>query len=283
MPDIIDLLKNWWKQILLVLVLSVVAVGVITFLKKPQYLSSTTAVPSSAFASDKSKIFSENIQILYSELGTPDDLDMVLGTAALDTVYLAVTDQFNLFDHYKVSEKGDAARTKAAYLLKKNSSVMKTGYGELKVKVWDTDKNLAPQLADAILSALQAIHTDLKNAGNETALKGLREGQKKIKAMIDAVDDSLQTAGRDESARFLMQERKKTAQEQLARYERLISEYQLMNDSKAPALLIVEKAKAAAWPDRPKKMQVLLATALLSLLFALLAALLLDKRKTARS
>ena len=50
-----------------------------------------------------------------------------------------------------MTEKGDAASNKAASLLKKNTKVMKSEYGELKVKVWDTDKNLAPQLANAVM------------------------------------------------------------------------------------------------------------------------------------
>ena len=145
MPEITGLIKNWWKQMLAVTLLSLLTVGVITFLKPRLYLSVATAVPASAFAADKSKIFNENIQQLYSSLGTPDDLDMILGTANLDTVYLAVTDQFNLFDHYKLSEKGNAARIKAGLLLREMTKVMKSAYGELQVKVWDTDKNLVAE------------------------------------------------------------------------------------------------------------------------------------------
>ena len=32
MPDIIDLIRRWWKQMLAVVLLSLLAVGVITFL-----------------------------------------------------------------------------------------------------------------------------------------------------------------------------------------------------------------------------------------------------------
>ena len=107
MPDIFDLSKRWWKQILAVIIASLLVVGTVTYLKPKKYLSVATALPASSFASDKSKIFNENIQALYSALGTPDDLDMIVGTAKLDTVYLAVTDQFNLFDHYRMKEKGE--------------------------------------------------------------------------------------------------------------------------------------------------------------------------------
>ena len=268
MPDIIDLIRRWWKQMLAVVLLSLLAVGVITFLKPRLYLSVATAVPASSFLSDKSKIFNENIQELYSTLGTPDDLDMIVGTSTLDTVYLTVTDGFNLFDHYKVSEKGKDARMKAALLLRGNSKVMKSEYGELKVKVWDTDKNLAPQLANAILDKLQSIHQHLQSAGNETTLKGLIAGKEKLQAKFDSSGAS--------------PEKRNLLQAQLLQYEKIISEYQLMIDSKPPSLITIEKARPSSWPDKPRRMQILMATAVISLLFAFFAALIMERRKTSR-
>lgn len=268
MPDITELIRNWWKQMLAVVVLSLLAVGTITFLKPVQYLSVATALPASSFASDRSKIFNENIQALYSTLGTPDDLDMILGTGQLDTVYFTVARDFNLFDHYKMAEKGETAIPKAASKLRKNAKVMKSEYGELKVKVWDTDKNLAPQLANAIMNKLQAIHQDLQSAGNTATLQGLITGKEKLQKQLDSM--------------LVSPEAKNSIGTRLDQYEKLIGEYQVMIDSKPPVLISVEKAKASGWPDRPRRMQVLVATAVLSLLFAFFAALLMEGRKTNR-
>ncbi len=267
MPDMFDLFKNLWKQMLAVIIASLLIVGTVTYLKPQKYLSVATAVPASSFASDKSKIFNENIQALYSALGTPDDLDMIVGTARLDTVYLAVTDQFNLYDHFKMQEKGEAARSKAASLLKKNTKVMKSEYGELKVKAWDTDKNLAPQLANAIMEKLKAIHQDLQNAGNLATLQGLISRKEKLQQAADSTMNTVENTTR--------------RKEQISQYEKLIGEYQLMVDTKPPVLITVEKAKAAAWPDQPKTVQLLMATVVLAFIFSLLAALVLERKKTA--
>jgi LPS O-antigen subunit length determinant protein (WzzB/FepE family) len=279
MPDLFDLLKSWWKKIVAVMILSLLAVGIITFLKPRQFLSTATAVPGNSFASDKSKIFNENIQTLYSTLGTADDLDMIIGTANLDTAYLAVTDQFNLFDHYKMSEKGNAARYKAAVLLKKNTKVMKSEYGELKVKVWDTDKNLAPQLANAIMDELNLIHQNLQGAGNEAALIGLKSGQQRIKNNIDSINRYLSKVLAEGEMVENFVSRREIMKGQIQQYEKLIGEYQLMVDSKPLPLIIVEKAKSSDWPDKPRRIQIMIATAALSFLFALFAALVLERRK----
>jgi len=257
MPDIINLIKKWWKQIIAVVFISMILAGAILFLKPNQYLSVATAVPASSFAADKSVFFNENIQSLYSTLGTPDDLDMILGTASLDTVYLAITDDFNLYDHYKIKETGNEARTKASVILKKNTRVIKSEYGNLKVKVWDTDKTLAPQLANSIMEKLQSIHQNLQSAGNEFRLKSLLAAKEKTQT------------GKDSTG---------TVTDKLKQYEKLIAEYQLMVDTKPLSLIIIEKAKVSGLPDKPKRIQLLTATAILSFLFALLIALLLERK-----
>ena len=264
MPDLFTLIRNWWKPILLLLLLSLTAVGVIVFTKRPEYRSVATAVPASTYSSDKARIFNNNIEQLYTALGTPDDLDLVVGTGKLDTVYLAVTRKFNLQDHYKMEEKGDAAIYKAATLLKKNSSVTKSEYGELKVSVWDTDKNLAPQLANAVMKQLQTMHQHLQQAGNEASLQSLLAMKEKL-----IIERELTK----------MDEAKATISARLAEYDKLIGQYQLIQSNPSLALIVVENARANDWPDRPKRVQWMLGTAVLALLFSLLLAAFLESRK----
>jgi uncharacterized protein involved in exopolysaccharide biosynthesis len=253
-------LINQWKFILALLLIAMLAAAAYTWFKKPEYLSVTTALPSSVYANDRSRLFNENIQILYSELGTPDELDVIAASGQLDTVYLAVTDQFNLFDHYQ--SKQPNAREKSAEILKGKSKVVKTGSGELKVSVWDTDPNLAPQLANAIMDQLQRIHTDARNAGNEHMIARLR-----ISLDSTLVLDSLNA------------EEIKAIQEKIARLQKLMTEYELISEAKTPALVIIEKARPAIRADRPRCMQILIGTFVLTLLLSFLLAIYRERIK----
>jgi uncharacterized protein involved in exopolysaccharide biosynthesis len=244
MPDIFYLISRWWKQMLVVIVIALVTVGAIVFFLPDKYLSVATALPANPALTDRSSVFSDNLQIPSPSLGTEEELDIIVGTGQLDTVYIAVVTAFNLWDHYKTEEKGDAAITKAAYLLKKNTSIAKSGYGELKVRVWDTDKNLAPQLANAIIDQLDLIHQSLQNKYNNAILA-------ELSAKADSAD----------------------------KYHKLLEEYRIIVNAKSPALLVVEKARPSPWPDKPKRAMILVGTAILSFLFSLLAALVLERRK----
>ncbi|HMT73080.1 MAG TPA: hypothetical protein PKA77_03365 [Chitinophagaceae bacterium] len=264
MPDIFDLIKTWWKQILSLTILSVIVTVSILLIKPALYLSTATALPASSFASDKSRLFNENIEALYSALGTPDDLDIILGTASLDTVFAAVAKKTDLVSHYKMQDKGENADAKTVKLLKKRSSVTKNEYGNLKVKVWDTNKEKAAVLANEIMNLLSEMHQNLMSEGNKAALHGLIDGRQKILTQADSARDAAKR-----TALILRTQE----------YEKLIGEYQLMIDSKPPALIIVEKAKPSGRPDKPNIILATVASGALGFLFSLLAVLILQRRK----
>src|SRR5689334_22953354 len=150
MPDLFDLFSRWWKQILLLMITGVIVSGIVLFFIPNKYAGVATALPAPTYAADKTGVFSQNLQELYSSLGSTDDLDKFLGTARLDTIYTAVAAQFNLAAHYTIKIDTLSLR-KAAVVLKERTKVIKTDYGELQVKVWDTERNYAANLANAIM------------------------------------------------------------------------------------------------------------------------------------
>ena len=278
MPDIFYLVSKWWKQMLALVLISLVVAGIILFLQPRQYLSVATAVPANSLSADKAKIFNHNIEELYSNIGLPDDLDMILGTGQLDTVYLAVTDQFNLFDHYKISDDKNK-RTIAARLLKRYSRIIKSGYGELQVKVWDTDKDLAPQLANSIMTKLESIHNALQNNNNQQALQSLQLAIKKIQTDIDSINLLHPGTTLTQQAEEPYSIRRRVLISQLEEYQKLAGEYQLLTNAGSRVLLVLEKARPSVYPDKPDWIKTIVATAFLSLIFALLVALIMEKRK----
>ncbi|MBK6936308.1 MAG: hypothetical protein IPH18_05015 [Chitinophagaceae bacterium] len=74
MPDIFDLIKIWWKQIVSLTILSVLVTGAVVLFRPALYLSTATALPASSFASDKSRVFNENIEVPCSTPWHSDDL-----------------------------------------------------------------------------------------------------------------------------------------------------------------------------------------------------------------
>jgi uncharacterized protein involved in exopolysaccharide biosynthesis len=280
MTDLFIIIRNWWKHCLVLVLLAMIIAYIICMMQARQYLSVATALPASSLGNDKARVFNSNIQALYSSLGTTDELDMLVGTGQLDTIYLAVTDEYNLQDHYKMKEEGDAARTKAALSLKKNTHVLRSDYNELKVKVWDTDKHLAAQLANALMVRLQSIHSALQNMSNEATINALDLNVKKAKQSIDSIGSFLANADITAAAAKEFTDRRESLMAQIHQYENLRAEYQLIIDTKTSALLVVENARPAQYADRPNTPMILMITGFLALLFAFFTAAILESNKT---
>ena len=280
MPDLFDLMWRWRKQILLLVLTTLIVTTVVVFLIPKRYLSVATALPASSYATDKTSVFSQNLQSLYSTIGLPDDLDKIVGTAHLDTVYRYVIAQIDLTDHFGINKSDVNAIAKAAMILKKHTRVIKSDYGELKVKVWDVDRDLAPGLANAIMEKLQQIHQDVQTVNNSMILARINEEYFKKKLDYEKLNDSIQDAG-NSSMVDLLNAQKSSLLQQIQEYEKLLNQYKLMVDAKPQALIVIERATPAVSPDQPRPLQAIIAATIMSFFFGLLTALLLNKRKLA--
>lgn len=277
MPDIFELIAKWWKQILIFIFLTLVVTAVIVFTMPKKYLGVATALPAATYSTDKAGVFGENVETLYPSIGTSDDLDMILGTAHLDTVYSAVAAQLNLADYFGIDKADPERNKKAGAILIDKKRVIKSDYGGLRVKVWDGDRQRAAEMANAIMEELQRIHQEVQTANNEELLEKIKQEYAAKKSEFLQLNDSLQT-----TIDPVVQTKKLALLEQLHQYEKLESQYQLMVNAKPRSLVVVEKASPALWPDKPRPKETLIAAAVLSLFFGLFIALILERRRMIR-
>lgn len=274
MPDLLIILSRWWKFILGLTAGAVILAFIITLLLPKQYLSTATALPANSLVADKARILNANIEALYPEIGLPDELDKLEGTAALDTLFIAVANEFKLDEHYHI-HASDESIDKAVLKLRKNSNISRTGYGELRVKVWDVDRNIAAAMANSFMSKLQALHQHLQNENNLVVLQRLKEAYASKEKLFNNYSDSVVKTG---AAQELMAAQKATILEQLKQYQLAMDQYELAIKTNPSVLLSVEKARPAVWSDRPKIFQILVLTAIAAFLFSFLLAVSFESR-----
>ncbi len=269
MPDLISIIEKWWKLIAGLTIVNIILSFILLLFIPKQYLSTATALPANSVSADKAKIFNTNVQELYSSLGNPDDLDKMIGTASLDTLYIALAKENNL-------SKGFKNELAAALDLKKNTKVIKSEYGELRIKVWNKDAGLASVLANGLLQKLQQLHQSLQNQSNSLTLQKLQETYAAMQNNFIASADS--SGSMDSRKALVLSIKNKSLHEQLNQYEKLIAEYQLVLNTNLPAVLVVEHARVSAKPDKPNILQTLLLTAFVSVVFGLILAFFLEGR-----
>ena len=273
MPDLLLVFAKRWKLIVLITALATIIALIAALLSPKKYLAIATALPANGMIADKARIFNQNIEALYSEFGTVDELDKLEGTGKLDTLFIAAAEEFNLEEHYKIGASNESLYD-AATKLKKNSRINRSGYGELKVRVWDKDKALCAQLANFLMNKIQELHQQLQNQASRSVLEKIKEAYALKRKESSQLTDSLRPLS------IQSQTRMSTIREQLQSYEKMIDEYQLAISTNTPVLLIVEPARPAVWADRPKIAQTVFLSFFGAFVFSFLLALFVESRKT---
>lgn len=252
MPDLLTVLIRKWKFIFALSLLSAITALIVALLTPKQYLATATALPANTVLSDKASIFNQNIEALYSDFGTPDDLDRMEGTAALDTIFIAASKEFNLPQHYSIRHSNEPFFS-AALHLKKNSKINRSAYGELKIKVWDKDKNMSATLANYLMQKLQQIYQSLLNVTNVTTVRKLKENYAALQNQYLQLTDSLHKMKGDSlnGSKQIIKMKLAAIGDQLQQYQKSIDQYELAIATNTPVLLIVENARPPQKADKP--------------------------------
>ena len=276
MPDLIELFIRRWKFITGFTLCATLVAILITIAVPKEYLSTATALPVNSVTADRARIFNSNIQALYSDFGTPDELDRMEGTAKLDTLFIAAAKENNLAEHYGIPNSGEADY-KAALKLQKHTEISRSGYGELQIKVWDEDRNLSAKLANDLLSGLEKLHQHLQNQNASTVLQKVKEAYASACRNYSTLTDSLATRPGNKELLTGMQA---SLLSRIEQYQKMIDEYQIYLNTDPQVLLTVEPARPSLWPDKPKGWAIALFTLFGALLFSYLLAMYQEKRKS---
>jgi hypothetical protein len=275
MPDLFEVIVKRWKLIAGLTLSATILAWIISLFMPKEYVSVATALPANSLTADKARLFNNNIEALYSEIGLPDELDRMEGTALLDTIFIAAADRFDLPAHYHIKQNGDAFY-KAVIKLKKNSNIHKSGYGELKVKVWDENPETASGLANALLQGIQQIHQHLQNERNMMVWQKVCTEYEQKKKQYASLSDSARSLSGAQAEMAMVN--KTALLEQIKEYQNMIGQYQLAIKTNPPVLLTVEPARPSIWPDKPRILQTILITFFAALIFSYVLAMFLETR-----
>ncbi len=289
MPDLVTVIARRWKALVLFSVAAAALAFLLCLLLPKKYAGVATALAANPALSDRARVFNQSIEGLYAALGSPDELDKVEGTAKLDTIYLALADSFHLARHYGLSANDTLSRYKAALQLKGATEISRTGYGELRIKVWDKNNGMAAALANAALYKLNEIHQQVQSENNRMVLQRLKEAYAQKQQWLQAYKAAPATPQGLQPGDTLAQSFPEMAgappssqlASQLVQYAGMIAEYELALKTAPKVLITVEPARPSPFPGKPNVTQTVLLAAVAALLFSALLAIFVESRKPA--
>ena len=266
-----------WKRPIFLLVIIATSLAAVTslFILPRQYYAGTTVLPVNAMLSDKGRLFNNNIQELYSVYGTADDLDRIYTIAKAGNVLGFVVDSLKLAAHFEIAGNDEKARTKAVAKLKKNVSITKTESGALQIDVWDKDADKAAAIANLIIHKTELLGNELLVQANQTIINKLQiDINEKTKQVMELKDVNASSG-----SIIINTDENELLRNELVRDKKLLHEFMLASEAKQPSLMILEKAYPSLKADKPKHFIIIVSAFLISLFFAVLAALVINRLK----
>jgi capsular polysaccharide biosynthesis protein len=235
----------------------------ISLLLTDEYMSQASILPANSKMMDKQRLFSENIQELYSAYGNSEDLDRLFATMRSKEVLNTVADSFRLIKHYHLEDVKNG-RIKTYKKFRKNIELAKTEYGEIRIRVWDKDSLLSAQIANAIVSRTREVSDKMFTGFYEQSISRMEKELSVKSELVKTVTDSLQ---------------KRELDNDLAIIRNRITEYRVTQLNPPPSLFILEKAEPSPIPDKPKILLNVMVSFILASFCSLLWLALLYARK----
>lgn len=278
MAETASILQNKWRNILLFTLLTAAVATITVFLMPKQYRSAAKLISANPQLADKSRLFNENIQSLYSYFGSGDDLDRIMGIALLDTSLKQLVKDFNLINYYKLNNDTEPLLQRKAILkLRDDLLVQRTEEGQLKISCWTKDPALSAHIVNALVKIIETKLEDIWQSNYRSTKEQLNLSITQAEASYKQLYDSLSKAPDIQTS--LIQKHMETLLEQLTQFRKTAATVQLIGATAPAALYVLEPAVPAAKAERPDKPAIILAATIVGFLFSLLAALLSNRKQ----
>lgn len=267
-----SVLKSKWKQILFFVFASILVAAVSLFFIPKQYRATSLLVSANPLLADKSHLLNPNIQNLYSVFGNGDDLERINGIATMDTVYKQLVDEFNLIEYYELKgEDKNRSRYKAVKELREDLIIQKTELSQLKISIFTKSPELSANIINRLVEIARNKEEAIWKSGYEKMLFNFNRSIDSLQKIYVALYDK----NKDLKIQRLEIDviKMNSLLEQIQTQEKAAGEIKLAIENNAPSLFILETAVPAVKSEKPNIPEVLIITALISLVFSVMALL----------
>lgn len=288
--DLMELFQIAWKWRRFIVgttvVVAVAAVILSLTVMKDYFKSSVTFYPSNPTMTDRAVMFGESPgenQIDY--FGGNSDIDRILTLATTSSTIDYIINKYKLFDHYGYDTTATMGRYKTRKKFEKNYNTRKTVLGAVEISIWDTDRQLAADIANHIALTVDDKNRDMLYKERLSIIDKLAERAVIKTGEVETLTDNLDAAKRRGAAAPALQQLQTEldyAIEDLNDTKRLHEQYSTSVNLGISTINITEAAYPALRKDKPKRSLVCAGYTLTAFFTTLILALLIEKYRQLR-
>lgn len=183
-------IKRNFKVLTVTFVASAVVTAGITLLLPNYYKAQVVLLPSDTNSISKG-VLSNMDNVDPMNFGSSSDCEYVLDIINSGRIVGAACTKFNLAEHYGIKASGRELDEKMGRKLYNNIKVKRTDNLGVKITVWDTDPEMASNLANFIASEVTVVRSEAKKVKYDSICSVVERSRDRISKEIDLLTDSL--------------------------------------------------------------------------------------------
>lgn len=284
MFELVEIVRNWLKLIMIVTFVTAVVSAGFSLILKDEFKSTTKIMPMNTNFLDKSAVFDADGTTRSTYLfGGEQDIDRLISLSESEELNQYLIEKYDLFNYYKISPEKKDAGFKLRERLRKNVKAIKSAKGHLEIEVYDKDPYLAARMANDVTEKLDEYNRRLLLEKKLTIRDLLGEKSSLKKQELDALVDSLKRvtkhAQADTVTAHVLTEVIDAKIEEYNGLRTNFNQYSSLVDLDISSIYYIEKAVPALKKDRPKRSLMVLGAAAVAFFFMTLWAVFLEKYK----
>lgn len=183
-------IKRNFKVLAVTFVVSAVVTAGITLLLPNYYKAQVVLLPSDTNSISKG-VLSNMDNVDPMNFGSSSDCEYVLDIINSGRIVGAACTKFNLAEHYGIKASGRELDEKMGRKLYNNIKVKRTDNLGVKITVWDTDPEMASNLANFIASEVTVVRSEAKKVKYDSICSVVERSRDRISKEIDLLTDSI--------------------------------------------------------------------------------------------
>lgn len=183
-------IKRNFKVLAVTFVASAAVTAGITLLLPNYYKAQVVLLPSDTNSISKG-VLSNMDNVDPMNFGSSSDCEYVLDIINSGRIVGAACTKFNLAEHYGIKASGRELDEKMGRKLYNNIKVKRTDNLGVKITVWDTDPEMASNLANFIASEVTVVRSEAKKVKYDSICSVVERSRDRISKEIDLLTDSL--------------------------------------------------------------------------------------------
>jgi uncharacterized protein involved in exopolysaccharide biosynthesis len=174
--DLLEILYKWRKALIATFIISLLASIIFSgpFFIKPKYKANAVMYP-----------------VNMSPFGNENTVEQAMQIMQSDEIQFKIADKFKLMEHYDIDATDEYAHSKLLKELEDNTSISKTEYESIEIKVMDTDPKLAVNIVLAYIDFFNQKELSLKREKIEEVVTIIKNQYDKKKTEMDSVEAKL--------------------------------------------------------------------------------------------